>query len=223
VVPSHVSTCVWGSSAVPRHLCMCTCSLGRPSKQAVDALSLTLYSGQVTVDRQQGVRSVCSTESLGYMCVGFVCATESYCHSKTAADDDAFGGRSRPCWDTTARGRPPPCRSDGTLSLARDFYAAPRSGYRSLVSHEGVFHSRVSHSSCMQEQTSLRLTTVCVHAPPRQMLSGLTAPSAGTAVIQGKDIITSMAHIRENLGVCPQVGKWMTVTAASSSSPFPPS
>jgi hypothetical protein len=48
---------------------------GRPSKQAVDALSLTLYSGQVTDDRQRGLRSVCGTQSRLYMCVGFVCGT----------------------------------------------------------------------------------------------------------------------------------------------------
>ena len=36
------------------------------------------------------------------------------------------------------------------------------------------------------------------------MLTGLIAPTAGTAIIQGRDITTDLAAIRRNLGVCPQ-------------------
>ena len=36
------------------------------------------------------------------------------------------------------------------------------------------------------------------------ILSGLIAPTSGTAFIQGKNILSDMALIRENLGICPQ-------------------
>ena len=36
------------------------------------------------------------------------------------------------------------------------------------------------------------------------MLTGLFPPTAGHAIIEGKDINEHMAEIRKNLGVCPQ-------------------
>ena len=41
--------------------------------------------------------------------------------------------------------------------------------------------------------------TTCI-----SILTGLIAPTAGTAIIQGRDITTDLAAIRRNLGVCPQ-------------------
>lgn len=37
------------------------------------------------------------------------------------------------------------------------------------------------------------------------MLTGLTAPTSGTALINGRDVGRDMAAIRNSLGVCPQV------------------
>ena len=36
------------------------------------------------------------------------------------------------------------------------------------------------------------------------MLTGLHVPSAGTAYINGKDILRDTSDIRQDLGVCPQ-------------------
>ena len=37
------------------------------------------------------------------------------------------------------------------------------------------------------------------------ILSGLHAPDSGQALVAGLDVATSMADIRQSLGVCPQV------------------
>lgn len=36
------------------------------------------------------------------------------------------------------------------------------------------------------------------------MLTGMIGPSAGTAIVDGKDIRTEMQVIRRSLGFCPQ-------------------
>ena len=39
---------------------------------------------------------------------------------------------------------------------------------------------------------------------PRSILTGLFAPTSGTAIINGFDIRTDMDSIRKHLGMCPQ-------------------